>query len=90
MKIEIGDIFHDINHCWTDGSDNLDMIHIILSADRIKFGPGKYSKESYWEVSNHMSVLGNYCGGRIRHFRDDEILLMKKVGNIKDIISFDK
>lgn len=82
-EIEIGDIFHDINHEWTDGSNDLDMIHIILSKD--KMVP---ESEPCWKTANYMWSVSGYCGARTRYFSDKDVLLMKKVGNISEIIKF--
>ena len=81
MDIEIGSLWHDKDHKWTDGADNLNMVHVVLSADQ-------EDDLFLYKTACFMWCSASYCGADIRKFTKDELQLMYCVGNIESIINF--
>ena len=81
IKIEIGQLWWDKNHCWCDGSVDIDICYLILSANCDTDGV------IYWQCARFLWAGGGYCGADTREFTEDEILLMELVGSINDIKS---
>ena len=82
-EITIGDLFWDKDHAWTDGSQDLDMVNLVLSADQ-------EDGERHYRVGTFMWCGSGYCGAHDRKFTAGEVLKMTKVGNIAEIKSFVK
>lgn len=86
-KIKVGQLWWDKDHKWTDGSDTLDMVHLVLSRDKDQ-GNGK----DYWKTAVFMWVgdgsKGRYCGAHTREFLDKELQLMHLVDSISTLKSF--
>ena len=84
-KIRPGDLFWDKDRVFTGGSQTLNMVHIVLSADWTDDG------EEYWILARFMWLgpgYSRYSGANTREFTDAEVLRMTRVGNIADIKSF--
>ena len=81
--ITIGDLFWDKDHVWTDGSQDMNMVNLVLSRDKEEDGV------EYWRVGafSWCPAIG-YCGAHDRFFTDADVLKMAKVGNITDIKGF--
>lgn len=84
-ELDIGQVWHDKHHKWAYGANDLDFVHVILSAD-YKKGSDIY----YWTTAQFMWTTDGYCGAQIRKFTEDELRMMVCVGDIKDIINFSK
>jgi len=82
--MKIGDLYHDIDRVWCDGSDNLNVCYLVLSRDIDKIG------DKYYRCLYFMWCDGFGYGGtsRVREFSEDELSKMKVVGNLSDIKSF--
>ena len=77
--IRIGSLWYDKDHKWCDGSDTIDLVHLVLSAD----------KETIWgqvfylyKTAVFLWSSPGYCGAHMRKFTEDELRLMYEVGNI--------
>lgn len=79
-----GQIWWDKDRKWCDGSDSLNMIHVVLSGDR-----NEGNKQFYWKLAQFMWCSDGYCGAPIREFTDKEIKMMQLIGNLSDIKKFD-
>lgn len=80
--ITIGDLFWDKDHVWCDGSDTIDAVNLVLSADT---EDGVY----YYRLAHFTWCPSvGYCGAHDRKFAADDVLKMTKVGNITDIKAF--
>ncbi len=84
-ELGIGQLWWDKNHEWCDGSDDLDVCYLILSADMQEL-EGK--NVMVYKCAFFMWASGSYCGAHIREYTEEEIKLMEYAGNISDIKSF--
>jgi hypothetical protein len=80
-----GQLWWDQDHKWSDGSNDLDICYLILSGD---MGELDGKEVMIYRCAHFMWGTENYCGSFIREFTEDEIRLMKYVGNISSIKSF--
>lgn len=82
MQLKIGQVFYDKDHAFTDGSNNINCIHILLSVDKEK---GKL----IYRTMQFMWTSQGYAGTeRIRRFNESELSLLHRVGTIEQIINF--
>jgi hypothetical protein len=81
MQLEIGQLWWDEFHKCTDGSDTIDVVNLIISADQ--------EGDLYiYKCAFFMWAGKGYCGAPIRGFTEEEIKQMTLVGNISEIKSF--
>lgn len=81
-NINMGDLFWDKNHRWCDGSQELDLCYLVLSAEWVS-GSYRYRCACFMWVARY-----GYSGAHDRYFNAEEVLEMTRVGNIASIKSF--
>lgn len=85
--IQIGQIYYDRNHCWCDGSDRLDMFHVILSGDMHPELDNTFHwcTAQFMRLTHGVGVVDWLKGARQRLMTDKSIHLMELVGSITTI-----
>lgn len=80
MELKVGQVWYDVDHVWTNGSHELDIVHVVLSAD---MEGGKY----YWSTANFIWISDGigFSGAYIRKFTEEEIMKMRYIGNLDSI-----
>jgi hypothetical protein len=81
ISLEPGQLWWDERRCWCDGSESIDAVFLILSADREL---GLY----FYRCAMFMWCRDGYCGADDHKFTEDEVRRMTYVGNIASIKSF--
>lgn len=83
-QLNPGQVWWDEHRNWCDGSDTLDVVYLLLSADQ--------EGELYvWRCAFFMWVGGGmngYCGAHDRKFTEDEVRMMTYAGAIDSIKNF--